>query len=107
MEVIEVSNSKTSGIAKIRRKNSENEPVRVNRKTLQSILEECQTALQLLNTTEGEDDEEDDGEAEANVADKSRRIEGPPSMDGDRETDEVNSISFAFDVKVYGNRVAQ
>ncbi|KAI4337615.1 hypothetical protein L6164_016007 [Bauhinia variegata] len=84
-----LSASKPSGIVAIQRENSEKDRLRVKRKTLEVVLEQCQRALELLNTTNGVADEEDDSESDSSVADKSGRLEESPSMRGDREADEL------------------
>lgn len=66
--------------------------VRVRRKTLQVVLQQCQRALELLSTTDGVDDDGDSSGAD------SREVESSPSRDssssslGDREVDEVYFI---------------
>ena len=91
----EVSDSNPSTVAKIQRENSDKDRIRVKRKSLQAVLEQCQRTLELLNSTsDDDDDEEDDGEGEAKAAAESRRLEGSPSMRGDNEADEVNFRLF-------------
>ncbi|CAK7347234.1 unnamed protein product [Dovyalis caffra] len=67
--------------------------VRVRRKTLEVVLEQCQRALELLNNTDGVDDyDDDDGDTSGT---KSKEVESLPSRDsslaslGDREADEL------------------
>ncbi|KAL4595390.1 uncharacterized protein LOC142620853 isoform X2 [Castanea sativa] len=70
--------------------NSETDRVRLKRKTLQSVVEQCQRALELLATTSGvdggsDDEEDDDGDGGTrgeSSASGSRR-------GGDREADEL------------------
>ncbi|KAL5558529.1 hypothetical protein UlMin_034740 [Ulmus minor] len=67
---VEVSGSKPSAIVKIRRENSEKDRVRVKRKTLQTVLEECQRALELLENTggvDGDDEEADEDDCDDNA----------------------------------------
>lgn len=92
MEVVEVSDP--NPVVKIQRENSEKDRVRVKRKTLQAVLEQCQRALELLNTTSGPNDDEDDCEVEATMMDEGRRLENSPSMRADREAEEVFPFVF-------------
>ena len=61
MEVVEVSGGAKSIIigGGVERVNSERDQVRVKRKTLEAVLDQCQRALELLSTTGCiQDDEE-------------------------------------------------
>lgn len=91
---VEVSDPKP--VVNMRRENSEKDRVRVKRKTLQTVLEQCQRALELLNTTNGVDDEEEGSEGDATVADGGRRLGGSPSMRADKEAEEVNIYVYIF-----------
>ncbi|XP_062101324.1 uncharacterized protein LOC133807168 isoform X1 [Humulus lupulus] len=68
MEVVDVLDSKPSVMVNINTDNSDNDRVLVKRKTLQAVLQQCQRALELLETTGGvvDDDEDDDGDGEEN-----------------------------------------
>ncbi|KAI5597913.1 hypothetical protein BDE02_02G097000 [Populus trichocarpa] len=74
-----------------RNKQTDKDQVRVRRKTLVVVLEQCQRALELLNNT---DSVEDDDEGDTSGA-ESREVESSPSRDcsstsfGDREADEL------------------
>ncbi|XP_041018678.1 uncharacterized protein LOC121260743 isoform X2 [Juglans microcarpa x Juglans regia] len=86
---VEVLQSKPSASGKFRRGDSaEHDRVRVKRKTLQTVLEQCQRALELLNTTSGVDDDDIDCVGGANV-DEEQRGESSGSLPGDREADEL------------------
>jgi hypothetical protein len=100
---VEVLESKSTAIGTIRRENSEKDRVRVKTKTLQTVLEQCQRALELLNTTGGGDDDEDDDSDDAgspNVDDE-QRGESSGSLRGDREADEVWNFVFVRDLMVF------
>jgi len=86
-----VSESRSTAIGVPRRENSEKDRVRVKRKTLQTVLEQCQRALEMLNTTSGGDDDEEDDSDDAGGADvdEEQRGEGSGSLRGDREADEL------------------
>ena len=57
--------SKPSPAAKLTRGDSEEDRLRVKRKTLQAVLDQCQRALDLLGTTvDGDDDDDEEGEEE-------------------------------------------
>lgn len=66
--------------------------VRLKRKTLQSVMEQCQRALELLATTSGvdgggDDEEDDDGDGDGGTRGESS---ASGSLRGsDREADEV------------------
>ncbi|KAK9994320.1 hypothetical protein SO802_024023 [Lithocarpus litseifolius] len=65
--------------------NSETDRVRLKRKTLQSVVEQCQRALELLATTGGDDEEDDDGDGGTRgESSGSGSLRG-----GDREADEL------------------
>lgn len=59
---------------------SDPNPVRVKRKTLQAVLEQCQQALELINASDEDDDVSDSNE------------EARPSTRPDPEADQVNSL---------------
>ncbi|KAF7817019.1 testis-specific Y-encoded-like protein 2 isoform X2 [Senna tora] len=84
---VEVSDPKP--IVEIRRENSDKDRVRVKRKTLQTVLEQCQRALELLNTASGVDDDEEGCEVETTMTDEGRRLESSRSMRVDREAEEL------------------
>lgn len=67
--------------------------IRVKRKTLQALLDDCQRALELLNVAElsSEDDEDDKGTGERSGSqeEESSRGEVSSSDRGDTEADEV------------------
>lgn len=60
--------------------------IRVKRKTLQALLDDCQRALELLNLAElsSEEDEESTGERNGSQEEESNR--------GDPEADEVTNL---------------
>lgn len=57
----EVSNSNPLPLDVRREEKEEKERVRVKRKTLETVLEQCQRALELLSNGFDEDDEDEDG----------------------------------------------
>lgn len=59
--------------------------IRVKRKTLQALLDDCQRALELLNL----DDEDRPGERSASPEEEPGRGEFPSSDRGDPEADQV------------------
>ncbi|KAL8145432.1 uncharacterized protein LOC141706977 [Apium graveolens] len=72
---------------------SERDRVRVRRKTLDAVLEQCQRALQFLSDTGYVDDDDDDDDVDGDVS----RAESSSSSSGavpcqDRETDELCSL---------------
>nr|XP_024926294.2 uncharacterized protein LOC107411179 isoform X2 [Ziziphus jujuba var. spinosa] len=52
--------SKPSALDQIRRENSDKDRLRVKRKTLKAVLQQCQRALETLDSTAADDDDEDD-----------------------------------------------
>ena len=100
---MEVSESRSTAIGVLRRENSDKDRVRVKRKTLQTVLEQCQRALEMLNTTSGGDDDEEDDSDDAGGADvdEEQRGEGSGSLRGDREADEVWNFVFGRDSMVF------
>ncbi|XP_023001930.1 uncharacterized protein LOC111495960 isoform X1 [Cucurbita maxima] len=85
----EVPKPKSNFVDNSKRKNFEGpigDGVRVNKKTLQAVLEQCQRALESLNDSNGLDESEgnDGGEDEDD-----RLGEGSESVRGDREADEL------------------
>ncbi|KAM6543222.1 hypothetical protein CsatB_007669 [Cannabis sativa] len=87
MEVVDVLDSKPSVMVNVNTDNSENDRVLVKRKTLQAVLQQCQRALELLETTGGvadDDDEDDEGEEDDNTAE--------PSSGEDRSSGEAEEL---------------
>lgn len=83
--------SKPSVMVNIKTENSGNDQVRVKRKTLRAVLQQCQRTLELLETTGGVD--EDDDVYEKDNADENRRL---------GEEDEVwNMIFVGFPMWVF------
>ncbi|KAM4069220.1 hypothetical protein ACB094_12G073400 [Castanea mollissima] len=75
--------------------NSETDRVRLKRKTLQSVVEQCQRALELLATTSGVDGGSDDEEDDDGDGDGGARGESSASgsrRGGDREADELCNL---------------
>jgi hypothetical protein len=76
-----------------RNKQTDKDQVRVRRKTLVVVLEQCQRALELLNNADGVDD---DGYTSG---EESKEVESSPSRDssstslGDQEADEVEFLA--------------
>ncbi|CAN6542865.1 unnamed protein product [Malus baccata var. baccata] len=99
MEVEVVSGSKPSADAILSRVDSQKDRLRVKRKTLQAVLEQCQRALESLGTTGGADEEDDgdDGEEDDDnnssrgsaVDDERRQGRGSTSSRADCEADEL------------------
>lgn len=58
---VEVSGSKPSALVQIKRENSEKDRLCVKRTTLHAVLQQCQRALEMLDTT-GQVEEEDEDE---------------------------------------------
>ncbi|KAA8538166.1 hypothetical protein F0562_027774 [Nyssa sinensis] len=91
MEVeAEVSGSKSIG-GRIEGAKSEKDRVRVKRKTLEAVLQQCQRAIELLGNDGcvDEDDDEDDSDADGGEADEKEIGEGSSAPCRDRETDEL------------------
>ncbi|XP_028802198.1 uncharacterized protein LOC114757347 isoform X1 [Neltuma alba] len=86
---MEVEVPDPKAIVKSAMENSEKDRVLVRRKTLEAVLEQCQRALELLNSTDGDGDDVESCEGEALVADDERRLEGSSSMRADREAEEL------------------
>lgn len=63
---------------------SANDRVKVKRKTLQAVLEQCQRALESISNSGGIDDDDDD-----DAVDEEESCEDSSSTCGDRETDEL------------------
>lgn len=84
---IEVSSSIPTSTVDFEERNKDQ--VRVRRKTLKVVLEQCQRALELLNNADGVDDDEDTS------GEESKEVESSPSRDssstslGDQEADEL------------------
>lgn len=79
-------------VVKITMDNSDEDRVRVRRKSLQAVLEQCQRALELLNSTSGGGDDGETCEGEGTMAGEERRLEGSSSMRADREAEEVDLL---------------
>lgn len=62
MEVVEVSGGVKPIVSSVERVNSERDQVRVKRKTLEAVLDQCQRALELLSTTGCIEDDEESGD---------------------------------------------
>lgn len=99
---VEVSGSNPSADAKLRRADSQKDKLRVKRKTLQAVLEQCQRALVSLDTTggadgdsdgddNGEDEDDDDDNSSRGAVDDDERQQGRRSTSSrpDCEADEV------------------
>lgn len=76
---VEASGVKASAMAaKLRRENSETDRVLVKRKTLQTVLQQCQRALELLESNsavdddDGDEDNDDGGDGAASDGDDRR-----------------------------------
>jgi hypothetical protein len=88
---IEVSSSIPPSTVDLEERNKDQ--VRVRRKTLKVVLEQCQRALELLNNADGVDD---DGYTSG---EESKEVESSPSPDssstslGDQEADEVEFLA--------------
>ncbi|KAD6119562.1 hypothetical protein E3N88_10833 [Mikania micrantha] len=90
MEVVEVSGGGKPIMGDVERVNSERDQVRVKRKTLEAVLNQCQRALELLSTTGcvEDDDEscdevvEDDDSAGPSTG---RRWSPPQTQDGEAD----------------------
>ncbi|KAK4747500.1 hypothetical protein SAY87_014086 [Trapa incisa] len=88
----EVSGHVPSPAAALDRKES-NESVRVKRKTLQAVLEQCQRALESLgNNRDLDDDNGDDGEDDDVSSCTSLSRQNSASLSDDREADELCNI---------------
>ncbi|CAL8997491.1 unnamed protein product [Prunus brigantina] len=88
---VEVSGSNPSADAKLRRADSQKDKLRVKRKTLQAVLEQCQRALVSLDTTggaDGDSDGDDNGEDEDDDDDNSSRgaVDDDERQQGRRST---------------------
>ncbi|KAK6938082.1 hypothetical protein RJ641_031590 [Dillenia turbinata] len=85
MDVAEVSGSKPSITATgdvVEGEKSDKDQIRVKRKSLQAVLEQCQRALELLSNAGCDDEDDDANEDEGST-------EGSSSPYRDRETDEL------------------
>lgn len=92
---IEVSSSKPLPIDAENMTKGDNEKVRVQRKTLLAVLEQCQRALELL----AKDYDEDDNDEGADSEEEPSR-EGSWSSRADPEADEV-SVSAWENFEIY------
>ncbi|KAF9687372.1 hypothetical protein SADUNF_Sadunf02G0086700 [Salix dunnii] len=92
---LEASSPKSSPAVDLEQfnKQTDNDQVRVTRKTLTVVLEQCQRALELLDKSDSVDDDDDD-EGDTSGAEY-KQAESSPSRDcsstslGDREADEL------------------
>ncbi|KAF8411381.1 hypothetical protein HHK36_003930 [Tetracentron sinense] len=75
---IEVSDSNSSVIDGGRR---EREQVRVKRKTLQAVLEQCQRAIELIRNTDGDDGDDVDGGEDDSDQDSSSQFGDPETAE--------------------------
>lgn len=90
---MEVLDSKPSVMVNsTNRENPENDRVLVKRKTLQAVLQQCQRALELLETSGGIDDDDDDADEEN--GDASDNNNAGESRSGD--ADEVCSVILFY-----------
>ncbi|KAF8377348.1 hypothetical protein HHK36_030725 [Tetracentron sinense] len=86
---VEVSGSKSSPIdAGSGRGRREKEQVRVKKKTLQAVLEQCQRALESLRSIDGDGDGDGDGD-DVDGAEEEEEDEDLSSQCGDSETAEL------------------
>ncbi|TXG52694.1 hypothetical protein EZV62_021863 [Acer yangbiense] len=81
---IEVSNSNPLSVNVGSERKEEVERVRVKKKTLQAVLDQCQRALELLSNGSIEDDDEDGAESEEETG-----RQGLSPLRADREADEL------------------
>lgn len=71
--------------------------LRVKKKTLQAVLEQCQRALELISTTGVLEDEDDDDDANCSEdADEEGSREGLSSPCYDMETNDVRELKVLF-----------
>ncbi|QCE00707.1 hypothetical protein DEO72_LG7g1997 [Vigna unguiculata] len=68
-------------------------PVRVKRKTLEAMLEQCQRALELINASDGQQQEQEEEEEEEDSD------ESHPSTPPDPETDQAITLFFLFQLR--------
>ncbi|XP_059637236.1 WD repeat-containing protein JIP5 isoform X2 [Cornus florida] len=83
---VEVAGANPNG-GRLERAQSETDRVRVKRKTLEVVLEQCQRALEMLSDTGCVEDDDDESDADADAAEES--AEGSSGPCRDRETDEL------------------
>ena len=83
---VEVSGSKPSALVQIRRENSQDR-LRVKRATLQAVLQQCQRAIEMLDTTGHEEEDEDEDEDDDDDKNPGCATVGEERRGG--ETDEV------------------
>lgn len=90
---IEVSGSGSDalmGEVERRRKVEEKDRVRVKRKTLEAVLEQCQRALELLSNSDAlNDDDENIDDKDCTELEEDASRDGSSALSGDQETDEV------------------
>lgn len=89
---IEVSDSSTLSLDVDGKRDEEKEKVRVKRKTLEAVLQQCQRALESLSNGFDEDDT-DDG---AVMSEEEPNRKGSSNQRIDREADEVTNEAFSF-----------
>ncbi|CAK9151392.1 unnamed protein product [Ilex paraguariensis] len=84
---VEVSGAKPIGVG-IERAKSERDRIRVKRKTLQDVLEQCQRTLELLSNTgfvDDKNDQEDDRNVDADDAEETGMASSVPCRDNETE----------------------
>ncbi|XP_010521050.1 PREDICTED: uncharacterized protein LOC104800042 isoform X2 [Tarenaya hassleriana] len=98
---MEIEASRSKDFTDRERNRIENDSIRVKRKTLQAVLEECQRALELLNQAEVSPDDGDNGDNGDGIGNRgdqpeeesSRKEEELSSSDrGDPEADELYDL---------------
>lgn len=90
MEVVEIGLPLVGN--KIDRAKSDKDRVRVKRKTLDAVLEQCQRALQFLNDTGFVEDEYDVDDDDNKGDEAEERAQGSSASCQDRETEELCSL---------------
>lgn len=66
-------------------------PVRVKRKTLQTVLEQCQRALELINNASSDDDDDDDENDDVSDSNQQPLPSTPPDPEADQLCDLLKS----------------
>lgn len=66
-------------------------PVRVKRKTLQTVLEQCQRALELINNASSDDDDDDDENDDVSDSNQQSLPSTPPDPEADQLCDLLKS----------------
>jgi len=77
-------------------------PVRVKRKTLQTVLEQCQRALELINDNNASSDDDDGND---DVSDSNQQP--LPSTPPDPEADQVLTPSFSNPISIFNSLLNQ